>query len=842
MPETRTTGPSPVLVPEQAGIRIVTYQGGHHRLTPSGGKVICSASGLGLHHREDCTHLTPGDSRAVTYPDGDGLTWRRLADAGKDRDDPQRAAYAREQGLLNGQGHPVTFPCTECVLTPVRTSDPRVRRTLSLTDALSIVDRSDWADDLDSAARQLEEMREAFPEETWAELPLESYALGQKNYRGTFCHLAEFRTPALGSISGGSAAKHIVYFRRDGRWHFDPRYADVGQAWEDVRAGFRRAFEAAEAGRLSDIDDIEALRSGPALVAKAVRIYHPERIMPIYSRDHVRHFIALLSGQPAPRLEPFAAHARLKEIIDGDERFEGWHPQEIQKFLYWWADPRPTRTVVKIAPGENAGHWPECLEGGYICVGWDKVGDLGNYADERELRGAFQEAYSEEYRGHQATVTTKAGELWRMSRLEPGDLVVANRGTREVLAVGTVTDGGYSWRPERDTYRHTVAVDWDTSYAQTLPEPQKRWGVVTVADVSQSLWQTITKKPGEAAAAGTRDRADTEPETPPALPADPVLTALGEAVGRKGQAILFGPPGTGKTYTALRFAVWWLAGQLGDRAIDPLVAYGTPAFRAVVNALADPGDRIAAHLTQVTFHPSYGYEDFIEGFRPRPGASGLDLVMKPGVFKRVCKAAEEDPNHPYLLLVDEINRGDLPKILGELITLLERDKRGLTVLLPQSGEPFSVPPNVSVIGTMNTADRSIRLLDSALRRRFAFLELMPDPTVLEGHYVGELHLADLLTGLNERIRTHVGRDQQIGHAFFLDGGSPLVTESDLATVVRNDLMPLLQEFAYDDYGVLATFLGTEIIDSERHTLHDLSDENLVSALYAELQVGTGDPT
>lgn len=98
MPETRTTGPSPALVPEQAGIRIVTYQGGHHRLTPSGGKVICSASGLGLHHREDCTHLTPGDSRAVTYPDGDGLTWRRLADM---RQGQRRSAT---RGIRQGAG------------------------------------------------------------------------------------------------------------------------------------------------------------------------------------------------------------------------------------------------------------------------------------------------------------------------------------------------------------------------------------------------------------------------------------------------------------------------------------------------------------------------------------------------------------------------------------------------------------------------------------------------------------------------------------------------------------------------------------------------------------------
>jgi 5-methylcytosine-specific restriction enzyme B len=238
----------------------------------------------------------------------------------------------------------------------------------------------------------------------------------------------------------------------------------------------------------------------------------------------------------------------------------------------------------------------------------------------------------------------------------------------------------------------------------------------------------------------------------------------------------------------------------------------------------------------VTFHPSYAYEDFVEGFRPVPAeAGGLTVDLRPGLFKQVCEAAAADPGSPYVVIIDEINRGNVSKILGELVTLLEKDKRGLHVTLPQSGEQFFVPANVYLIATMNTADRSIRLLDAALRRRFAFIEILPDPDVLKGAAVGSLALDTFLVTLNQRLIRHAGRERQIAHSYFMVGDDAVATEEEFAERFLDEVVPQLQEYAYDDYRVLSQIIGEKLVDLETLTLSSavLDPTTLVQELAAE---------
>jgi 5-methylcytosine-specific restriction protein B len=223
----------------------------------------------------------------------------------------------------------------------------------------------------------------------------------------------------------------------------------------------------------------------------------------------------------------------------------------------------------------------------------------------------------------------------------------------------------------------------------------------------------------------------------------------------------------------------------------------------------------------VTFHPSYSYEDFVIGLRPvvagSSGDAGFRLVD--GVFKQICAQARANPGKPYALFIDEINRANIAKVFGELITLIEPDKRarydasgalvaGIEVQLPGTGdedgeaERFGVPENLDIYGTMNTADRSIALLDIALRRRFEFEEVPPNYKVLERRVEG-VELARLLQAINDRLEFLADRDRLIGHAYF----TRVASLEDLRKAFRLQVIPLLQEYFFDDWSRIALVLS-----------------------------------
>jgi 5-methylcytosine-specific restriction endonuclease McrBC GTP-binding regulatory subunit McrB len=239
---------------------------------------------------------------------------------------------------------------------------------------------------------------------------------------------------------------------------------------------------------------------------------------------------------------------------------------------------------------------------------------------------------------------------------------------------------------------------------------------------------------------------------------------------------------------------------------------------AVNNFKANP-NIIIKHYDFVTFHQSFAYEDFIEGIKPvLPEVDGdetkdLGYTIEDGVFKNLCSKAEKDPDNRYAIFIDEINRGNVSAIFGELITLIETDKRlgaenELKIKLPYSKKEFGVPSNVDIYGTMNTADRSVEALDTALRRRFEFKEMMPDYSIIKSKVVEGIELSEVLETINQRIELLIDRDHTIGHSYFINVDST----ATLARAFNNKIVPLLQEYFYGDYGKIGLVLGEGFVE------------------------------
>ena len=296
--------------------------------------------------------------------------------------------------------------------------------------------------------------------------------------------------------------------------------------------------------------------------------------------------------------------------------------------------------------------------------------------------------------------------------------------------------------------------------------------------------------------------------------------------------IFYGPPGTGKTQLALD--------------------------------LTKKADRFEV----VTFHQSYSYEDFVEGFRPFERDGQLVYRVADGILKRMVVEAiyhgltgsrgatygemksavieflkkrksgektEFRPRGRYYIIIDEINRGNVSRILGEVITLLDPDKRlggdrETIVTLPYSGEPFALPPNIYIIGTMNSTDRSIAFLDMALRRRFAFVEVLPRPETLGRFEVGGINLQHLLSKINEAIEEERGKDYTIGHGYLLEVVNSRDTLKTLKRVFYYKILPLLQEYFYGNWEALRRALpGFSFID-EKGRIIEMSDEEFIETL------------
>ena len=527
----------------------------------------------------------------------------------------------------------------------------------------------------------------------------------------------------------------------------------------------------------------EVLTHAPALLAA-----HQARLTPECYSDAALHLLTQDFIYCTVRASAEAAQEEAAEAGDNDADSEqldddGDETAPIAATIAEEPAAKPRWWV--IGAGVGAYLWEDWKSEGVMSIGWDSLGDLRDYSSKEAIQEVLIAENDHTNRNNDALA------CWQFYKdVRIGDYVIVKKGRTVVEGVGRVT-GPYNYDPTLDEFHHVRSVEWllDGPWERTA---DVMFGTKTLTDVTGhklvQLIQLELETPTQLHRIQATGSGEGKEEKPVGLPpytfaqasadlfmSDAALTGLLNSLKRKMNLVLQGPPGVGKSFVAKRLA-HLLLGEADDTRVE-----------------------------MVQFHPSYSYEDFIMGYR----ASGTGFVREAGVFlKFVRDVVLVNPGKDYVFIIDEMNRANLGKVLGECMLLLEGDKRGPEhkVMLPYGGEYMYLPDNLYLIGTMNTADRSLALVDFALRRRFAFKRLQPELGERFTSYLTDKHrltaefvtqLTDAVGRLNAQVaedRT-LGADFLIGHSYF--SGGPQEAESPEAwyeRVLEDEIGPQLEEY------------------------------------------------
>ena len=462
------------------------------------------------------------------------------------------------------------------------------------------------------------------------------------------------------------------------------------------------------------------------------------------------------------------------DISFGDDMFNGITPKKTTGSALADDDVDTVRYWI-YSPGDNACKWEDFYNAGVMSIGWGEIGDLSEYVSKDAMKEKLKEFYGQQY-SHKMS----AHATWQFANeMKPGDIIFVKKGMYKLIGRGII-EGEYEYQSytDDDEYSNSRRVNW--THIGEWEHPGQAV-MKTLTDITP--YTEYVEKLNALFTGSTPEDAGEVETSYPLYDVDKFLeevyidksdydTLVG-LIRTKKNVILQGAPGVGKTYTAKRLAYSMM------------------------------GEKNQERVMLVQFHQSYTYEDFIEGFRPTSAGSGFEI--KKGSFYNFCKKAGEDLDNEYFFIIDEINRGNLSKIFGELFMLIENDKRGNSLQLLYSDEKFNVPKNVYIIGMMNTADRSLAMLDYALRRRFAFYTVNPG-FGSKGFIDYKFKLADdkfnKLIGCVENLNNIIANDESlgdgfcIGHSYFCNIEN--LSDTVLSNIVEYELVPLLKEYWFDE--------------------------------------------
>lgn len=666
-------------------------------------------------------------------------------------------------------------------------------------------------------------------------------------FKGSFCYALEQLTPV--GIGGGNALKFAIYAFRNApklaHASHDGQYAwrtDLGKTAEEAYAKIHASIvEVATASQEGDYARIDHIPLSTMLKWKIAFLYQKSAspgVVGCVKEDSLRDFLQD-KGVDVGSMSSSQLHAlALKEVSNQPsalrvghyiyDTVESWGKSESPKGHSraeseakepgHGSASRPSMQYAQLAAKPHTYHWLYALSQGGENLFRDRV-----IAGDIVLDYFPEKSYAEmEFDLGKFDARKKEGAAYFFCKtIQVGDIIYAwNDAAKTIEGVGVV-EGGYEYSNSADGgWNHRRKVSWIPNSDLAMPGAGFATKPITamLSDLEKWDWRPFVIIPTLRNAGlkipGFLPKVSWYPLSFPSLCSgvfDPAWTGRPSPEVDEDNTriqptmrILYGPPGTGKTYSTSEEVVRLCMGK--DKIKHDYAAAATEL-------------KLRGNVDFVTFHQNYDYSDFIEGYRPSMDEKGqLSYRLEDGVLKRIAKRAILHPEQPFVLVIDEINRGNISKIFGELITLIEADKRigeknATPVTLPYSGEIFCLPPNLSIVGTMNTADRSIAVLDTALRRRFAFRRMDPDTKALDSNSPG---CGKMLRELNKRLRDYgLTNEQQIGHAWFWDmakkgkdGKAHELDHDELEVVFLNKILPLLEEWFFGEDEKLAKLVAT----------------------------------
>ncbi len=627
--------------------------------------------------------------------------------------------------------------------------------------------------------QKLDDFLKEWPLERLPSMTLQDYTaqIGEPGAEKSFGYMLSYQTPGqyktgkpVGRLGIAKCPedgfKQLIGEKNDGKYMWK---SDLGssaeEAFESIKRDIYLVASAARRGQFELIDKVGLISGLKWYVAYLYQNHANPGVTSLYSEDKLREKmddqdspISVLHAkaiEEAKRLGYGSIWAWKNSVLDG----EPVAAEKGDKTDYSTAGQR--FWLGKYSRKHNPQTLEEMKGKGLYAVPFLEQLDMTNFSSQSQIENAN-------------VTPVWAKNMWLFAHeAKVGDILYLEVNDKDVIARGVITRAYKYDATQPAGFIQTIGVKWDELFAarrMKLP--------------SGGTWfREITAHGRVMAELSATPRAPSETPRPLVEPLN---------------LILHGPPGTGKTFCTKRLA---LEICKGDKRIKPLGDEITKDEAAKIGK--DFEELIEGDEPQVefvTFHQNYDYADFVEGYRPLDDGR---FEIRDGIFKRIALRADADRSRNYLLIIDEINRGNISKIFGELITLLEDDKRldkdfELKPRLPVSGEAFGVPPNLYVLGTMNTADRSIALLDIALRRRFEFEEIAPNPSMLKPAKLEdgtEIDQERLLVSLNSRIEEELGRDYQIGQAWMAMGENP--SPGKVVERFRKKVVPLLEEWFHD---------------------------------------------